>query len=61
MGLTKLDCMPLLWVFQSRDYQTWSIPFGQHIACKFLVFKLIDSHKAQSVAENEQNIDMFAL
>ena len=44
LGLTKLDCYPVLWVFQALETVKWKITFQQRIACKYLVLKLIDMH-----------------
>ncbi len=57
-GVAKLDCFPILWVISNPSKTEWSVQFQQRIACRFMVMKLIDSHKH---SENDNNIDMYNL
>ena len=56
LGIPKLDCFPIMWIYSSPKNQDIELKFSQRIGCRFLVLKLIDSHK-QSSADN--NIDMY--
>jgi hypothetical protein len=56
--VSKLDCYPILWVNSQPSQNLCTIKFSQLIACKYMVVKLIDSHK-NSASDN--NIDMYNL
>jgi hypothetical protein len=63
LGLTKMDCFPVLWVFQELEMIKWPIRFDQNIACKYLAFKLIDIHRnpGKPMTNYSHNMEMFAL
>ena len=58
LQVPRLDCYPVLWVLSNQSKTEWKINFKQRIACKYLVIKLIDSHKG-NIKDN--NIDMYNL
>ena len=58
LKVSKLDCFPVLWVISNPSKTEWTVRFKQRIACKYLVIKLIDSHKNNM---NDNNIDMYNL
>lgn len=58
IGCKKLDCFPIMWVVSTPSKTEWTIKFQQRLACKYLVLKLIDSHKNNL---NDNNIDMYNL
>lgn len=45
LNLNKLDCYPILWCFQDLTSIKWNVKFEQRIACKYIVIKLMASHK----------------
>ena len=57
--MSKLDCYPVLWVYSTPVELEMVAEFKQAIACRFLVLKLIDSHKG--VSQGDDNIDMYNL
>ena len=56
LKVPKLDCFPILWVISNPSKAELNIKFIQRIACKYLVVKLIDSHKTSA---SDNNIDMY--
>ena len=58
LGINKLDCCPVLWVWQAKEKVKWTVPLKQKIACKYLLVKMIDIFSQEVV---NKNVDMFAL
>lgn len=58
LQVSRMDCYPILWVVSNLSKTEWKIKFRQRIACKYLVIKLIDSHKSNL---SDNNIDMYNL
>lgn len=58
LKVRKLDCFPVLWVQSVPSKTEWAVKFTQRITSKYLVIKLIDSHKNNV---NDNNIDMYNL
>jgi hypothetical protein len=58
LKVTKMDCYPILFVKSSPSPTEWSHKFKQTIAAKYMVIKLIESHKNNL---NDNNIDMYNL
>jgi len=57
LGVTKLDCFPVIWCQQDLQSIMWNVQLDQRIACKYIVVKLIDRHSTNP----NTNIDMFPL
>ena len=58
LGVSKLDCYPILWVKSQPITKLIEHTLKQHIAAKYMVIKLIDSYKNNL---NDNNIDMYNL
>jgi hypothetical protein len=58
LNTNKLDCFPLLWVISNPNKSEWKVEFKQRVACKYIVCKLLNSHKNNL---NDNNIDMYNL
>lgn len=56
--MSKLDCIPILWVHSVPSYTVWKVKLEQRFACKYIVMKLIDSQKNSTY---DNNIDMYNL
>ena len=59
LGLSRLDCYPILWCQQQQIQAKWTHSFAQRIACNFIAVKLLDRHTPTS--PEFSNIDMFPL
>jgi len=60
LDVNKLDCYPILWVWQAQERIRWPIELDQRVVCKYLAIKLIDIHRPQNEVDS-LNFDMFPL